>query len=254
MKNLFQMLVVIYSSICLVGCVTSNVIEYAEETAETVSRYWSVENITFAAIRDNRFVRMCIEFRSPTDSTEAELSIDLNEITEQLNAQSSAISRFEDGINTESSTCSLELEDNERVLPILVTHSDASDISDALHQLGQETYDELVINLLRHETENYLVFGVPVGMHEGLDKYALDSYTQIEKHFRKSIILLLPLALAVDAAIIVVMVILIILCAIPILLPLCFPMALVVEGFAAGINNELPESESEDLFEDMEWD
>lgn len=252
-KNLFRTLFIIYSCVCLIGCVSSKAIEYAEETGETETRLWNVKAITFAAIRDNRFVRMCIVFSSPTDTTETELSIDLQEITEQLKDQDAIISGLEDDINTESSLCSLELEEDEKILPITVVSSDAHDIVEALQSINQESLDKPIVSLLHHETGSYLVFGAPIGMYEGLDRYALGSYTEIEQHYHPSIFLLLPLSIAVDAVIIAVMVILIIPCVIPILLPLCIPFA-IVAGIVEESDSESyeyggPEPESEDLFE-----
>lgn len=253
LKNLFRTLFVIYSCICLAGCVTPKVLEYAEETGETEIRHWNVEAVKFAAIRDNRFVRMCLELSSPADMTETELSIDLQEMTDQLNNQDAIISGLEDGVNTESSLCGLELEDGEKILPVSIINSDARDIVEALQSLNQEPQDELVVSLLHHESGSYLVFGAPVGMYEGLDKHALGTYMEIEQHYSPSIFLLLPLALAVDAAIISVMIILIIPCAIPILLPLCIPIAIVAglvdEASQESYEDGFPPSESEDLFE-----
>lgn len=253
LKNLFRTSFVIYSCICLIGCVTSKALEYTAEIGETETRLWNVQAITFAAIRDNRFVRMCIEFSSPTDTTETELSIDLQEITQQLNNQEATISVLEDEVNTESSLCSLELEEDEMILPISVVNSDAHDIVEALQSLKQEPLDEPVVSLLQHETGSYLVFGAPISMYEGLDTHALGTYIEIEQHYSPSIFLLMPIAIAADVVIISAMVILFIPCVIPILFPLCIPFAIVAgiidEADSGSYEYGYLESESEDLFE-----
>jgi hypothetical protein len=228
-------------------------LDYAEETAETESREWRVTAVSFAAIRDDRFVRMCLELDSASDTAETELSIDLQEITQQLNNQDGVIGGLEDGVNAESSLCSLELEDGEKRVPVSVVYSDAHDIVDALQALDQAQADELGVSLLHHGTGSYLVFGAPDGVYEGLDMHAVGTYTEIKKHYGASIFILLPLAIAFDAVIIAVMIILLIPCAIPLLLPLCIPIA-IVTGKGEIFNPELYEgggasSEEEDLFE-----
>ena len=253
LKNLFRTLFVIYSCICLIGCVTPKALEYAEQMGETETQNWNVEAVTFAAIRDNRFVRMCIEFSSPANKTDTELSIDLQEMTELLNNQDAIVSGLKDGVNTESSLCGLALEQNEKILPISVVYSDARNIVEALQVLNQVPLNEPVVSLLHLQSGSYLVFGAPGGMYEGLDKHALGTYTEVEQHYHPSIFLLLPLALVVDAALIAVMIILIIPCAIPILLPLCIPIAIVVgaigEASQEPYEADSSSSEPEDLFE-----
>lgn len=209
--------------------------------------------IKFAAIRENRFVRMCVEISSPTDTTDTELSVDLQQITEQLNNQGAIISGLEDEVNTESSLCSLELEADEKRLTISDVHSDVHDIVEALQSVNQAPLDELVVILLHHEAGSYLVFGPPVGMYQGLDEHALATYTEIEHHYHASIFLLLPLAIIVDAAIISAMLILVIPCVIPILFPLCIPFAIVAgavdEANTQSYEYEDPESEADDFYE-----
>jgi len=252
-SKLFQMLGVIYSCICLIGCTTSKVIQYAEETAESETLYWNVEAIKFAAIRDNRYVRMCLELSGTTGQAKKELSVDLEQITQQLENQEAVINEFADGQNTESSLCSSELEEGETALPVSVVSSDLPDITEALQALYQEPQDGPVVSLLKHQTGNYVVFGAPAGMYSGLGEHALGSYQEIDLHYSPWIILLLPLALAVDAVIISVMIILIIPCVIPFLFPLCIPIV-IATGNGAIFDPDLYEvddtsTEEEDLFE-----
>lgn len=50
MKKLLRLLVVVYSSIGLIGCTTQKAIAYIESNAETVTHHWNVEGIKFAAM------------------------------------------------------------------------------------------------------------------------------------------------------------------------------------------------------------
>ena len=220
LKKLLQTIFVYYSCICLIGCVTPAAIEYAEEQGETETRHWKVNTVTFAAIRDDRFVRMCIEFVDDTETTVTELNIDLQEMTEQLNQQDTGIGGLEEGVDTESTLCSLELEWNEDRLPVSVIHSGAQDIAEALQGLDRPPPDGPAVTLLQHATGNYLVFRAPAGMYEGLDQHVLGTYTEVEQHYSSSIYVLLPIAITVDVALISAMVILYIPCAI-LLPPLC---------------------------------
>ena len=247
------MLFTLYSCICLVGCVTPKALEYAERTGEKETHHWNIKAIKFAAIRDNRFVRLCLELSSPTDATTTELQIDLQQVTEQLNAQDDVVGALKDGVNTESSLCSLELEADEKPLAASVIHSDAADMAQALQGLEHWSMDGPVVSLLNYQSESYLVIGAPEGMYEGLEQHALGSYTEIETHYNSSIFILLPLAIAVDAAIISVMIVMVVVCAIPFLLPLCLPFAMVVgvieEADHQSYDDWPASDEEEDLFE-----
>ncbi len=220
LRKLLRTVFVYFNCICLIGCVTPKAIEYAQEQGEKEIHHWKVNTVTFAAIRDDRFVRMCIEFVSDTGSTVTELNVDLQVMTEQLNTQEAVIGELEEGVNTESALCSMELESDETRLPVSVVHSDVQDIAEALQGLDRPSPDGPVITLLQHATGNYLVFRAPAGMYEGLDQHVLGSYTEVEQHYGSSIFVLLPIAIAVDVALISAMVILYIPCAI-LLPPLC---------------------------------
>lgn len=254
LKKLLRTVFVFYSCICLVGCVTPKVLEYAEQTAETETLHWKVNSVTFAAIRDNRFVRLCLKLSSPTDTSTTELSIDLQEMADQLNNQSGVISKFEDGLNTQSSLCHYELEEDEKALPISVVHTDATYLADALLALHQQLPDEQTVILLQHDSGSYLSFRMPAGMHEGLDKHAIGSYNEIEHHYTPGIFILMPLAVVVDAVLITAMIIIMIPCVIPFLLPLCIPIA-IATGKGEAFNPENYEGETihpsdeEELFE-----
>ena len=243
----------IYCCICLVGCVTPKVIEYTEATGSKEALQWKVNSVTFAAIRNNRQVRMCVELSSANQRSKTEIIIDLQQLTEQLNAQGRITGGLEDGVNSESSLCSPELDTGEKALPVSEIHSDAQDLVEALQSLGRLPLEEPVVYLLHHMSESYLVFGMPSGMYEGLDKHAIGSYSETEIHYSGSIFILLPLALAVDAVIIGTMIILFIPCVIPVLLPLCIPfaiaMGIVEESAKQSHDDSYPAAEDEDLFD-----
>jgi hypothetical protein len=252
MKKLLRLLVVVYSSIGLIGCTTQKAIEYIESTAETVTHHWNVEGIEFAAIEDNRYVRMCIILSSQTDTKTEELTIDLQQISNTLNNQTAVIEGLEAGLSDESPFCSRYLEAGENSVPISEIHSDAPDITEALYAIYPEPLDQPVITLLQHDTGRYLVFGAPMDMYGGLDEHAFGSYTQTEQRFSPAVVLLIPLALIVDAALITAMVILLITCVIPFLLPLCIPIAIAANGIQAASSDveSDPDPEPEDLFDD----
>lgn len=238
LKKLFRNLIVFYSCICLIGCATSRAFEYAKENGEMRIQDWSVDAVTFAAIRDNRHIRVCVELSSPTDKTVTQLNIDLLEMSKQLSSQEAVIGGLKDGLNTEASLCSRLLEVDEKRLPVSVVYSDALNIDEALRSLQQKPLDELTVFMLHHETESYLVFGAPAGMYQSLDHYAFETYTDVEQHYHPSIFLLMPLTLVIDVA----MIALIIPCVIPIFWPICLPVAMV----AGIIDDADPESYKED--------
>jgi hypothetical protein len=254
MKKLFRLLVVVYSSIGLIACTTQKAIEYIDSNAETITRHWSVEGIKFAAIEDNRYVRMCMILSSQTDTTTEELTIDLEQISNTLNNQTAVIEGLEAGLSDESPFCSRYLEEGEKSVPISEIHSDAPDITEALYAIYQEPLDQPVITLLHHETGRYIVFGAPMDMYGGLDEHAFGSYTQTEQRFSPAVVLLIPLTLIVDAVLITAMVILLVTCAIPLLLPLCIPIAIAAKGIQAASSDieadPDPDPEPEDLFDD----
>lgn len=242
LKKLLRTVFIFYSCICLAGCVTSKLLDYAEQTAEIETLHWKVEAVTFAAIRDNHFVRLCLKLSSPSDTSIAGLSIDLQEMNGQLINQPGLIGKFEDGLNTQPSICNYEYEIDEKALPISIVHSDETSIADAMQVLNQELVDEQTVILLQHNSGNYLVFRSPAGMYECLDRHAIGSYNEIEHHYSPGVFILMPLVVVVDAVLITAMIIITVICAIPFLLPLCIPLA-IVTGKGKVFNPEYYEGE-----------
>lgn len=253
LRQWFRTVLVIYSCIALVGCMTPRAIEYAEGRGKAETRHWNIAAITFAAIRDDRYVRICVSLAGAAGATETEISVDLQQIAEQLDSQDGIIGGLKDGVNTESAICGHELHEDEHELPVAVVHSTATDVVEALHAFYQQTPDRPVAGLLHMESESYLVLGAMPGLYEGLDGHALGPYTETVQHYHPSIFLLLPIAVAFDAALIAVMVVMIVICAIPLFLPFCLPFMMA----AGAIENADPgsyedwqaEEDEEDLFE-----
>ena len=222
MKKLLQQIAIIYSSISLVGCVTPKAIEYIDESAETVTHHWKIESIDFAAIKDNRYVRMCIAFSSPTDKTTTELAFDLEQISNTLVNMNAETVDLENVSSGDSAFCNRDLEEDEQSLPVLEMYSDAPDITEALYALYPEPLDTPAVTLLHHESERYLVFGAPMDLYENLDNHAYDSYTQTEKRHSPGTALVIIPAILADAVIISAMAVLILICLIPPFTPFCF--------------------------------
>ena len=253
LQQWLRTLLVVYSCIALVGCMTPRAIEYAKGRGTTETRHWNIAAITFAAIRDDRYVRICVSLTGSAGATETEISVDLQRIAEQLDSQDGVAGGLQDGVNTESAICGHELHEDEHSLPVAVVHSNAFDIVEALQAFYQQTPDRPVAGLLHMESESYLVLGAMPGLYEGLDGHALGPYTETVQHYHSSIFLLLPIAVAFDAALIAVMVVMFIICLIPLFLPICIPFV----AAARAIENTDPgsyedwqaEEDEEDLFE-----
>ena len=252
LKHFLRSLMVVYSCISLSACMTPRAIEYAAGIGETETRLWSVDAITFAAIRDDRYVRICVSLSGPAGATESELLIDLQRVAEQLSSQDEVVGGLKDGVNTESSLCGLELEVDEQRLPVSVVHSDAADVAEALQAFDQSALERPAAGLLHFGAESYLVFAIQAGMYDGLDRHALGPYTEVVQHYHPSIFLLQPIAVAFDAALVAGMIVLIIPCLIPIFLPLCIPIAIVagaIENTDPGSYEDWQSEDEEDLFE-----
>jgi|GEM_PF-2861270 len=252
LKQLLRFLMVVYSCISLSACMTPRAIEYAAGKGEAETRLWNIDAITFAAIRGDRHVRICVSLSGPAGATESELLLDMQRVAEQLSSQDEVVGSLEDGVNTESSLCSHELEAGEQRLPVSVMHSDTADVTEALQSFNQGALERPVAGLLHVGAESYLVFATQAGVYEGLDRHAFGPYTEVVQHYHPSIFLLLPIAVAFDAALVAGMIVLVVLCVIPILLPLCLPIAIVagaIEDTDPGSYEDWQSEDEEDLFE-----
>lgn len=239
----FQVVVACYICISLLGC-TSAAWRQADSYANREPKYWTIEDVTFAAIRDHRFVRLCVKLQNNTEEAVTEVNIDLQQVNDQLKNVDTAVSNIEEGkklekfhktnepdinIDDESNNLSLQVEEesytpcitvlqkNEESLPVIVKKSDGIDISTTLFEIGEEPPDHPALFLIEHGEAHYIVFGAPMQMYSELTDHALRCYA--EDQTEPSRYLLVPLAFVGDVAFVLAAVARVVVCIL--LLPLC---------------------------------
>ena len=237
------MIVAYYVCISLLGC-TSAAWRQADSYANREPKYWTIEDVTFAAIRDNRFVRLCVKLQNNSEEAVTEVNIDLQQVNYQLKKLDATISNIEEGkkleksykasnpdlvIDDESNNLSPQVEEegyapcitvlqkSEKSLPVIVKKSDGIDISATLFEIGEEPPDHPALFLIEHGEKNYIVFGAPMQMYSELADHAFRCYS--EDQTEPSRYLLVPLAFVGDVVIVLGAVARVIVCIL--LLPLC---------------------------------
>ena len=147
----------IYVIASLVGCATPTILNSASEYSNRVSKYWVIDDVTFAAIRDRRFVRLCVKLQRPSEEAFTEIKLDLNNIDTQLKDQSDSVV----SISNQESLRYLE----ENRPPDLDASVESSDIEDSVtkHYIScdlslRENEQQLEIIKMKIEGENLSVF------------------------------------------------------------------------------------------------
>ena len=85
-----------YVCISLIGC-TSASYRQAQAYANREPKYWTIEDVTFAAIRDQRYIRMCVKLRHFSEEATTEVKFDINKIKEQLYNENNTVVSYEQG-------------------------------------------------------------------------------------------------------------------------------------------------------------
>ena len=232
-----------YVCISLIGC-TSASYRQAQAYANREPKYWTIEDVTFAAIREQRYLRMCVKLRHFHEEAITEVKLDINKITEQLKDENNTIESFEQGAKLHNSyqqykekgsdkkysQCNTELQKDEVRLPIIFINSDNSNIESVLLDIKQESLEGPALILIDHDYSHYLVLGIPKNLYPELSEHAFRCYAEDQKEPERY--LLVPLAFAGDAFLAVGAVGTVVICIA--LLPLCIIVVAMIGDFEEG--------------------
>ena len=219
-----------YVCISLIGC-TSASYRQAQAYANREPKYWTIEDVTFAAIRDQRYIRMCVKLRHFSEEATTEVKFDINKITEQLYNENNTVVSYEQGAklqddyhqeeekesNKRYAQCNTELQKEEVKLPIIFKNTDNSNIESVLLDIKQESLEGPALILIDHDYSHYLVLGIPNNLYPELSEHAFRCYAEDQKEPERY--LLVPLAFAGDAFLAVGVIGTVVVCIV--LLPLC---------------------------------
>lgn len=210
-SSLFQMAVAYYVCASLVGCTTASW-RQAESYANRESKYWTIGNVTFAAIRDQRFVRLCATIQHFSEEATTELEIDLRQVMEQLHNEATVTNSIEDGAKLEKGyaydkeadiyhiegyvACDTELKKDEEILPIIVKKTVSLNMSATMLGISDEPTDRPSLIVVEHGGARYIVFSAPASMYPNLSNHAFSCYAEDQKE--SGWYLLVPLAFVGD--------------------------------------------------------
>lgn len=232
LRNCFQAFLTYYVCVSLIGCTTA-AWRQADAYVDRESKYWSIDDVTFAAIRDQRFVRLCVKLQHFSEEAITEMEIDLHQIMGQFQGDDAVINSIEDGSklervfrdNSEDSsnygesyaTCARTLQKNEKILPIITKKTDGLDMSATLFEIGKEPPDHPSLFLIEHGDVRYITFGTPMNMYPDLIDHAFRCYAEDQKESK--MYWLIPLAVVGDVFLVSALVISSVICIA--LLPIC---------------------------------
>lgn len=226
----------IYVIASLVGCATPTILNSASEYSNRESKYWAIDDVTFAAIHDRRFVRLCVKLQRPSEEALTEIKLDLNNIDTQLKDQSDSVvsisnqeslryleenrpadlaasvesSDIKDSATKHYISCDLSLRENEQQLEIIKMKIEGENLSVFINEAKLEAKDEPALFILNKDSRNYLAFGASASEYPNLSKHVMRCYGEDQR--RHSIYLLVPFAIVIDAAMIIVGVFRLVLC------------------------------------------
>ena len=229
--------------VSLIGCTTS-AWKQADAYANRESKYWTIEDVTFAAIRDHRFVRLCVNLQHFSEEAVTEVNIDLQQVANKMNNLGTTVSSIEEGGKLEKfykpikrdndnddegfslgpyveeigyAACMTELKKNEETLPIIIKKTDGFDMSPTLLEIGEEPPDHPALFLIEHGDVHYIIFGAPMQMYSDMIDHSFRCYA--EDQSEPSRYFLVPLAFAGDVMFVLTMVMVGVVCVL--LLPIC---------------------------------
>jgi hypothetical protein len=235
-----RLLITFYVCISHIGC-TPLAYKQADAYAKREPKYWTIEDVTFAAIRDKRYIRMCVELRHFDEEAITEVSLDINNIVEQLENENNAIISYEegeklkDGYQQDEETisekkyaeCNTALQKKEVELPIIYKNSNHSNIESILLDIKQETLEDPALIVIDHNDSRYLVFGFPENLYSEFSEHAFRCYAEDQKEPERYLIV--PLAIFGDAFLVVGTIGTVVVCIA--LLPLCIIVIATVGDF-----------------------
>ena len=235
MKTIF----IFYLSICISGCHTPWLINTADKYKNRVNKFWEINDVTFAAIREQRFVRLCINLQRFSEMILTEVNIDLSNVDKQFQEQINRVVSIEnqaklktqkvkepsknnishenegyisdDAINDEKSesvvyaSCDNALRENEKLISIEYKRVEEDDLNEFINEINKHKTNELTIFLVEKAGKKYLVFGIPEEDFPDLSDHAIRCYGEDQRSNGTYLLyLLLPVTVALDAVLIVV--------------------------------------------------
>ena len=90
-----RLLIIYYVCVSLIGC-TPAAYRHAEAYAKREPKYWVIEDVTFAAIQDQSYIRMCVKLRHFSEEIKTEVTFDINKVKNQLQNEKSTIVSYEE--------------------------------------------------------------------------------------------------------------------------------------------------------------
>lgn len=235
-KNRYiRLFVICYLSVNLLGCVTSQAMKQANAYANRAPKLWTIEDVTFAAIRDSRYVRFCAKLKNSSTEAVTEVNIDIQDVVEQLENQQSSESfplegrKLEKTNNDEQSgyaPCQLALQKDEQNLPVIVRETQQSELTSILDEIGEAPSDHPVLYLIHHNDTHHLIFNTPLQSERDPKGYAFNCFAEDQSGAGRY--LLLPLTIVGDAVLVGTGIALALIRCFPtlIFIPICVPIVL----------------------------
>ena len=255
--SFLQLVVTCYVSVNLLGCVTSQAMKQANAYANRAPKLWSIEDVSFAAIRDSRYVRLCAKLRNSSTEVVTEINIDIQDAVEQLESQQGSQSSHLEGqklekIDSDEESgyvpCQLELQSDEQNLAVIARETQQSELSAILQEIGKAPSDHAALYLVHHNGSRHLVFNSPLQMERDPKGYAFDCYAEDQTESARY--LLLPLTIVGDAVMVGAGIALAIIRCFPTLffIPICVPIVLLATDSSGRSFPRLYEDASEKIF------
>ncbi|MDH5473836.1 MAG: hypothetical protein OEY61_13385 [Gammaproteobacteria bacterium] len=206
LKNWLKLLITCYSCISLIGCATHSILsgKYG-----AIPKYWIIEDISFAALQEQRYVRFCAKLKHHTGEMTAELKLDLEQFSKQLKKQGKNTNGFNESsklvsLDGNMNYCNPVLQKNEKEIQVVIRELDAPDVLTALNEISYEEHGYPAVIILYHNEDRYIVYA-----SQQLPPFLIDQTFgyHVNNESDYTIYMLLPLALVVDVFQVVVCVI-----------------------------------------------
>ena len=165
-KPKYKIFVSLYLCFNIAGCATPAAWKNAEEMANEPPTYSIITDVYFAALRGQERLRMCVLARDSLkeEPSPATLIINLDEIkslTDSGGASRDHASLAHRSISEGSelkNKCEPELEDDERLVPIVSLQVEGEEFSSAMQQQSPE---QLTVFVLEQNDKTYFALGSP---------------------------------------------------------------------------------------------
>ena len=207
LKTRFRNYLALYVCLNVAGCATPAAWKYAEQKANEPPTYWSITDVTFAALDGPDQLRLCVLARTgeTEEASPATLTINLEEISnslaERITTENNDTSPADNAVGEGSkltNRCEPVTQGDEELVSIERVQVAAEDLSDALEQLAPEA---LTVFVLEQSGSSHTVVGSPDQDFPGLNREVFSAH--VENNASKGGYVLVPLAVVADTVLVV---------------------------------------------------